>query len=491
MIDSADHRGWLLASAYTTLVLFVAVAPAQVFDPGPSDPGLFTNGVFNVPPESAPSSIGDLQQLNVADGGIVGDDFQVNSGGEVNISGGSIGSFFVADSGSEVNISGGSVGNLFDVHSGSLVNISGGTVGSYIRAYSGSELNISGGTVGRGFRAVSGSHVKLMGGEFRLNGDALVGPVVTLSARDVLTGTLQDGSAFIFAASLGDVLVGVNLMDRPLPTLDLTPIIVDTPLPARPSGLRAGQTLILRDGGALGENFEAVEALLNIEGGDVGVGAGVARSVVNIRGGNVGAEFTAHPGSEVNIRGGNVGSNFRVYAGSQVNISGGAVGTLDANTGSEVNIRGGTVGGFFTAWSGSEVNISGGTVAPFFQANSGSEVNIRGGAIGSSFRAFSGSEVNLVGHEIFLNDQPIDGLAVGVPFEIIDRGVGLVLSGTLADGSSFDFELISIGPLRTQDFFATDAMLRVTLVPEPTAGGWLLLVAALVGTLRRHCWRKA
>ncbi|MFV2069551.1 MAG: hypothetical protein ACC645_21515 [Pirellulales bacterium] len=101
-------------------------------------------------------------------GGSVGVFFDASSGSEVNISGGSVGDFFDAR-GSEVNISGGSVGVFFDAFSGSVVNISGGSVGIFFDAFSGSEVNISGGLVGDFFRASGGSEVNLLGTQFVLD----------------------------------------------------------------------------------------------------------------------------------------------------------------------------------------------------------------------------------------------------------------------------------------------------------------------------------
>ena len=54
--------------------------------------------------------------------------------------------------------------------------------------------------MGGAFRATPGSIVKLFGGEFRLNGDAFTGQTITLAEDDVVTGTLADGSSFIFAS---------------------------------------------------------------------------------------------------------------------------------------------------------------------------------------------------------------------------------------------------------------------------------------------------
>lgn len=166
--------------------LFSATAPAQMFDPGPSEPALFTT-IFNVPGDVLPQFIGNNgipTQVNVASGGSVGDNVRV-SGTEVNISGGNVGNGFAAARGSEINISGGSVGNNF----GAFVN--------------GGVVNISGGSVGDGFYARSGSTVNLFGSDFMLDGVLLNGLVsgqaFTIVDRDVtLSGVLEDGSAFSF-----------------------------------------------------------------------------------------------------------------------------------------------------------------------------------------------------------------------------------------------------------------------------------------------------
>ena len=311
------------------------MAKAQVNGPGPSDSALF-DIVIDLPGDpniGSDESIGGVTdqttQLNVRDGGNVGGVFDAFFGSEVNISGGTVVNFFGAFSGSEVNISGGTVGNNFDANSGS-------------------EVTISGGTVGVNFDAESGSDVELIGGEFLLNGDAFTGPSIILSDSDVFTGTLQDGSAFVFSFQVGDDLSGVTLTVAALPTFDTTPRVVNTDISAEQrSGLRAGQSLTLLDGGVLGENFAAIDATLSIEGGGVGNGLETAGSTVNISGGTVGS--------------------FRAFSGSEVNFSGGTVGTDFFNTisgafsGSVVNISGGTVGIRFFALPGSEVNISGGT----------------------------------------------------------------------------------------------------------------------------------
>ena len=103
---------------------------------------------------------------------------------------------------------------------------------------------------------------------------------------------------------------------------------------------------------------------------------------------------------------------------------------------------GGTVGEDFDANSGSEMNISGGTVGVFFGALSGSVVNISGGTFGDVFDTFESSVVNLQGSEFSIDGTPLSNLQAGQPFTITDRDV--TLSGVLADGEPFSFDLNAI-----------------------------------------------
>lgn len=254
--------------------------------------------------------------------------------------------------------------------------------------------------------------------------------------------------------------------------------VFNVPRDSAPRLLRDLQQLNVAEGGSVDRFFGALSG-----------------SEVNVRGGTVGFGFGAFPGSEVNISGGSVGDRFEVFPGSNVNISGGSVGNFfETHSGTEVNISGGSIGNFFSA-SDNDVSIGGGSVGDSFLARSGSKVNISGGIFGDDFLAQSGSEVNFLGTEFFLNDEPIDGLTVGVASEILDRDLTnsglLVLSGTLMDGSAFDFDLnIGVSFPSVVEFFSPGATLTVTLIPEPAAGG-LLVVGAIAGALRRRSPRTA
>ncbi len=383
--------------------------------------------------------------LNISGGRV--DGLYTYSGSVTNMRGGSVGRFH-SNSGSLVNISGGRV-RSFRAGFDSVVNISGGTLGHNFQTSRGSKVSISGGTVGHSFYGGVGfggggsflpdigGDVEFIGGEFMLNGVAYTESTITLTGNDVFTGTLADGSSFIFTPLAGDTLNSETLTTVPLPPLVTMPQVVSTDISETgPYGLRAGQDLTLLPGGVLSENFAVVDATLNIVGGEVGNGLEAAGSVVNISGGTVSFFVSAQSGSEVNIRGGNVSALFYAMPDSVVNMSGGIVG------------------------SG-------------FQASTDSEINIAGGTLGEGFRALGGSEVNLFGTEFLLDDERLDALILGDPLTISNRS-GQTLSGTLADGSTFSFALNDSDNF-SDDFFAVDALLTVTLVPEPNSALFLLL----------------
>ena len=469
---------------FATLVVIPGMAQAQVFNSGPSDPALFTT-VINLPPDpniGKFESIDDGTQLNVADGGSVGSQFEANSGSEVNISGGNVGSSFDANKGSEINISGGDVssffraigsevnisgGNLstFTANDGSNVTFSGGIVDGLFTANAGSQVSISGGVVGRTFEAMSGSVVDLFGGEFRLNGGAFTGPTITLAEDDVFTGILANGSRFIFSdvefdllSSGGDKLSGVRLNMAPFPVVDsVAELVIDSPVEGLGlPGMSAGLTLNLVDGGSLPSNFTVIDVTLNVQGGTLGSDVETAGSVVNISEGTVGSRFRAYSGSEVNISGGTVGDGLLDFGlalgagpGSVVNISGGIVRGLQAESGSIVNITGGTV----------ETGIQYAISSVGLAAESGSQVNISGGTVtGIGFIANEGSAVNITGTQFMLNGESLDALVQGKSVTITEPVE--TLTGILADGSPFSFGQDEFG---IEPNFRPGATITVTL----------------------------
>jgi PEP-CTERM motif len=416
-----------------------------------------TPGVINVPADTAPPGLRTGQTLNLANGGIVGNNFaaldatlNINGGTigrnlevvntALSVTDGSVGSNFIAGSGTVVTITGGTLGGATDANLGSTFNISGGTVGGNFRAKSGSSVSLSGGTVGRIFTARPGSSVNLIGGEFQLDGvpvAGLVSPgdstILNLPDGSVLTGTHPDGAVFIFS-SLSNDSIDDGTLTLTLASIPATPPgVIDVPTDASPIGLRAGQTLNLDNGGTLSDNFAAVNATLNINGGNVGVGLEITNSTLSMTNGTVNNAFDAGPGSLVNISGGTVGGSSSASFNSTVNITGGSLGgAFRANNGSTVNISGGTVGSIFNANSGSTVNISGGIVGDIFQANDGSIVNISGGSVGSIFTANSGSTINISDGVVADSFQARNGSTVNISGGQVGR-VLVAHSGSTVD----------------------------------------------------------
>ena len=253
----------------------MSTASAQVNGPGPSPESDF-DSVVNLPNDDT-SMLGDFLviggtagesiQLNIDEGGAIGDDSEVQFGGEVNVLGGILGARFMAGSDSEVNISGGTVGVSFQALRGSLVTISGGTVNDSLEIGAGSEVNISGGNLsdtvvsgsvnisggtidsllqvnsgsevtisGGSLDAISasgGSQVNLIGREFFVDGQELntlvPGEALTVTVRDgSITGLLADGQPFSFPLNTGFSVNGNFSSNATLTvTLDATVILGD------------------------------------------------------------------------------------------------------------------------------------------------------------------------------------------------------------------------------------------------------------------------
>lgn len=412
-----------LAMTFTFMGLLAMPAAAQVFNPGPSDSALFDT-VIDLPPApnigSGQSIGGDgfTTQVNLDDDGFINSSFDVLGGGELNVRGGRINTSMNVRSGGEFNLSGGLIGFTGQAFDGSHVTMTGGLIDQNFEVRAGAVMLLRGGAVSRRFRARAESDLEIFGQDFRLNGNLIAAPdlaEVSLADDDVLTGVLEDGSTFIFSPQADDVILDVQLNQSTLPgPADTTPIVVDTANPVRPSGVRAGQTFTLRDGGELPINFEAVDATVNIEGGLMGNHSGFARSTVNVSGGQVDAFSNA-------------------YAGTTINITGGEWGSFsDAHSGSIVNVIGGTLGSTFEAQVGSTININLGVVDNSFSARAGSTVDIAGGAIGPNFNIDAGSDAELFGGEFRLNGEEFTG-------STLTLGDDDVFTATLADGSTTIF----------------------------------------------------
>ena len=353
-------------------------------------------------------------QLNVSGGTVV--HVTAQSGSEVVISDGLVGSLD-AEAESQVTITGGTVGGGFfgiDAEGGAQVTISGGQVAGILEVTGNSDVTLSGGI----FSRVDASILTLIGGEFLLNGVVPTEPEVRVRNDDVLSGTLEDGSPFIFAAPAFDEIFSAKLVNVPLPAVDTAPMTLDNA--SAPSGLRDGQALTLVDGGELPLNFPVVGATLNIEGGAVTRGLEVANGQVNISGGSAASgdsasfvgSFTAVADSEVNISGGIVDGEIFTADGSEVNITGGVVERVDIRKGGRVNLSSGVVGS-----------------ATMFDA---SELTITGGRMGTMTARRSGPVIRVEGGEFLADGAPPTG-------NTFTGELDSLYTGTLADGSPFIF----------------------------------------------------
>ncbi len=169
--------------------------------------------IIEVPPaviSDDASIIGPDTQINVREGGVVGEYVTVGRYGqtdhiEINVYGGFIGVGLNLRGDTTLNISGGYIDFALDAVDMSTVNMSGGELGSLAIAQSAKPFNISGGTVGSGFYASNGSLVNISGG--------VVNDIIALPDSTVrITGgeirdqyDAQNGSqTFISGGSIGD-----------------------------------------------------------------------------------------------------------------------------------------------------------------------------------------------------------------------------------------------------------------------------------------------
>lgn len=488
-----DH---LPKQSWAALLIIVQVSLLCTSSQAQSDPSNFAT-VINVPPEPAPDSIDSSTQLNLDSQGVIGSSFRAgNPDGsstnvEVNISGGTVGDQFVAtgsvvnvrggqlgsfsanegsvfnisggvfndgfsnaSAGSEINISGGLLDTSLRAFEGSLINVSGGqlTGGNHgLRAGDGSEFNISGGTLGSPFNGermskviLSGGTVgadfdvrgdtQIFGGEFQLNGVDFFDASVTLIDDGVLTGTLQDGSPFVFSPLRKDRLEQVKLTTVPLPAKRSVPLIIDRSNSFRPAGLREGETLIVRRRGSIDDNFAVVGGTLNVEGGAVGSGVEVVGGTVNLSSGRIDSLY-AFMNAQVNIEGGSIPFSMQAFQGSNVDVSGGSLSRTEAKSGSTFDISGGRLVEGLQADEGSVVAIQGGKigigVGIALRAQEGSTVEVSGGQFGINVLASAGT-TTLVGGEFKLNGANYDPTTVTLT-------EGDLFTGTLTDGSPFIF----------------------------------------------------
>jgi hypothetical protein len=413
---------------------------------------------------------------------------------------------------------GGELGQPVDVSDGSFVNI-----------YSG---NISGGVSG-GFTMSSGSHTTMRGGWFtqsilkqqtatlvmegvdfafdgvRVPGLVQPGDEVTLPVPPgaFFTGVFANGSPFTFSNTFnfGDDFYGdVILRQSVRPT---GAAVVNVPADPMPAGVLPGQTLIVNDGAVLPLGMNgAPGSTLDVRGGHVRAFEAYQTSV-NITGGQ--GTLTAYTGSTVTIAGGSFGriaarddavvhmqagqvTTLAISPGAGLTIDGGSVVNLQFPTGDEVKLHGGQITGPLTLPRNSTLTMTGGVIPELLRLEQDAKLVMSGGRFGdkgdSIIQAFRTGEISLIGRQFLIGGQPIPGLQE--PGDSIDfsERPDSYLSAILADGSPFETYVgsVLVQPAPPRSIISPMATLRLTLVPEPSHGALIGVIALMATTLRRR-----
>lgn len=335
---------------------------------------------------------------------------------------------YFAVNGGTLTLFGGILGTSTQAGQGAEIEIITGTVLDDFRAHAGSKVTIRGGSFADGFASTPESDVQIFGGEFRLDGSALPSGVIGLEVGggNVLTGTLQDGSVFIFSSSRDELRKATLTEVVDLAAADLTPRVLNNSNNPFAGGLRPGQTLTLRDGGSIRSLYAAVGATLNVEGGTVRDGLKIAQTELNLSGGQIGSGAAAFFGSTVNVTDGQVGTGFAAYDGSTVNVTGGQIDTgFVAYDGSTVNVSGGVVSSGLHA-NGGVININeGGVIDAGARATNAGTFNVQGGQVGENFQVGTGGVLNVTGGQfgdrLLINGEAnLDGGTFGLETQLVN-----------------------------------------------------------------------
>lgn len=384
-------------------------------------------------------------------------------------SGGTIGELDVLDAlGTTININdGGFFASGVDMPSligwTNLSVFAGGTIGSEFTVGFGSFM-LDGGVVGDGWESAF-TAVDLRSG--------------TVGVAEIRRGT--------FAMSGGTLAHGSSVEDA---TSAISGGQIGNELVIRGTG-SGQQSVTTMSGGQIGDSFQ----LLNLGGGG-------PDPTMQVSGGSIGQDAFIGTFTLLDMSSGSIGDGLSVRG--TLHLSGGNVGTAIANdgyvtmTGGSVTElwTGGTVGGFDIADGtvgnlvansliGSH-NVRGGHISTLTVSTNVLPVDLSGGVIDTLIVEAGGCPdfggINVSGTEFYLDGVLLDDLVFDEPFTIIDRDV--TLSGLLADGSFFDFDLNTVQMPRA-DYFAPDSRITVTLVPTPGALPPLCLAGLMASRRRR------
>lgn len=337
-------------------------------------------------------------------GGLVHEDFIVSEG-RANILGGAIAANSGVGSEGELQILGGVIGDRFTIAAEGKATLSGGgVVGNDLLVEAGGLAEISGGAVGDRVTAEAGSSVVLSAVEFLLDGVPVVGLMDEGDAIEfdlpqgvLLSGVYANGVPFAFASYEGDEFASGVLTLRQSQPLAPRPDFLVASRDPTPPGIHDGQTLVVDDGAAVGDHFNAGRGstLLVEAGGVVGDNLEAAGASLAVAG-MIGDHFDLLLGSQVELTEGRLGEYGSARHGSVITVTGGSIGSGLELVGSEIHLVEGIINGV-VASEDSHITIDGGSV--FYLRLESGRVDVHGGKT-TRLRVEGGAEATITGGSI-------------------------------------------------------------------------------------------
>ncbi|MFG0256784.1 MAG: hypothetical protein ACF8GE_02665 [Phycisphaerales bacterium JB043] len=327
---------------------------------------------------------------------------------------------------------------------GSMLHQDDGTIADGLWAQQGSRSTIVGGSFGNQLHTDAGSEVTLRGGEFEINKQAMEDSSRTFRNGDIMTGTLEDGTVFILAYDTYDRIARESLV--------LDQVALEAPDTDEiwltdgngPKGLREGQSLRLRPGARIQDEFASVSSTIRNDLGDIGDGFEAAYSNITMHGGSIGDQMALHGDTQLTLRGGTIGHGASIRSGSDAVIVNGSIGDLfEVHGRSTLEMIGGTIGNKMYLYSAGWALLWGGSVGDDLEADRSSRVELRGGALGKNATFTNLSELVMhsgsVGDDLYMSYEAsltITGGTVGNGFSASRDVIIDMAGGTIGDGMS-------------------------------------------------------
>jgi hypothetical protein len=263
----------------------------------------------------------------------------------------------------------------------------------------------------------------------------------TILGSDTQLNVVANGIHEPITISPGATNIEVNVMGGSVDSIDLG---------------HGNGSAINRHGGYIG--FADAD-LINIYGGSSSIiGAGSSQfqggDVYNLYGGDIQIVVGSGPGSVINL----IGTETSV-----VNLQSGPTPLPPGANGPTLNMTGGAIIDIFEISANSTANVSGGVLPAY-----------------GGIDVAAGGELNLIVTQLAIEGNNVDlPLSVRTPILTANTGPDVVtsnLSGVLADGTPFDFDL---------RYFGGASQINVTLVPEPSTTVMAVALAFATLSLRR------